>query len=126
MQAVVPGSNERASWSPPPLRQVASPYRHVQAFTLGDCQVTRGRYGDRRRLTISHPTRYPTWDEVRHVRYRLLPASKTFAMLLPPPDEYVDPPGQAHTFELVELRDDGAVESFPVAALRQPSTAGSE
>lgn len=46
-------------------------------------------------LSISHsrpngkPGRYPTWDEIAHARYELLPTDITVAMLLPPPDEYI-------------------------------------
>lgn len=41
-------------------------------------------------LSISHPTRYPTWDEVAHARYALIPDGVTMAMLLPPQAEYVN------------------------------------
>jgi len=41
-------------------------------------------------MSISCERRYPDWDEVAHARYKLLPASMTFAMMLPPPDEYVN------------------------------------
>lgn len=48
-------------------------------------------------LSISHrtnhypprPGRYPTWDEIAHARYELLPDDLTFVMFLPLPDEYV-------------------------------------
>lgn len=35
-------------------------------------------------LSISHPSRYPTWDEIRDARYDLVPDGCTLAMLLPP------------------------------------------
>lgn len=34
-------------------------------------------------------SRYPTWDELAHARYELLPDELDFVMHLPPPDEYV-------------------------------------
>jgi len=34
-------------------------------------------------------SRYPSWDELAHARYELLPAELDFVMHLPPPDEYV-------------------------------------
>lgn len=48
-------------------------------------------------MSISHrtndhppqPGRYPTWDEIAHARYELLPADLPFAMMLPPKSEYV-------------------------------------
>lgn len=41
-------------------------------------------------LVVSHPHRYPTWDEIADVRYELVPDDVTMAMLLPPPDSYVN------------------------------------
>jgi hypothetical protein len=41
-------------------------------------------------LSISEPSRYPTWDEIADARYQLIPDDVTMAMLLPPPDEYVN------------------------------------
>ena len=50
-------------------------------------------------LSISHakrgpkgqvmPGRYPSWDEIAHARYELLPDDLDFVMHLPPPGEYV-------------------------------------
>lgn len=46
-------------------------------------------------MSISHTgnsgrlVRYPTWDEIAHGRYELLPGEITVAMFLPPEDEYV-------------------------------------
>jgi hypothetical protein len=54
-------------------------------------------------ISISHPDRYPTWDEVADVRYELVPDDVTMAMLLPPRDEYVNV--HAHTFHLWQIED---------------------
>lgn len=40
--------------------------------------------------SISHPYRYPTWDEIAHIRYELMPDDITVAMILPPKAEYVN------------------------------------
>ena len=46
-------------------------------------------------MSISHrpapacKRRYPSWDEISHARYELLPLDVDFAMHLPPPNEYV-------------------------------------
>lgn len=37
----------------------------------------------------NRPTRYPSWDEIAHARYELLPDDVDFVMHLPPPGEYV-------------------------------------
>lgn len=41
-------------------------------------------------LSISHQERYPTWDEIKEARNQLLPMDKTFAMIFPPQEEYVN------------------------------------
>lgn len=41
-------------------------------------------------VTISHKKRYPTWDEVAHIRYALVPNELTMAMILPPREEYIN------------------------------------
>lgn len=41
-------------------------------------------------LSISHPYRYPKWDEIKDARYSLLPDNITMAMLLPTISEYVN------------------------------------
>ena len=41
-------------------------------------------------MSISHPSRYPTWDEIKEARYKYTPNEVTMAMLLPPKEEYVN------------------------------------
>jgi len=41
-------------------------------------------------LSVSHPTRYPTWDEIKEVRYKYLPNNITVGLLFPPKEEYVN------------------------------------
>lgn len=45
-------------------------------------------------------SRYPTWDEIAHARYELLPPDLDFVMHLPPMEEYVNL--HATTFHLHE------------------------
>jgi hypothetical protein len=54
-------------------------------------------------LSIAHAHRYPTWDEIADVRYELVPHDVTMAMLLPPPDQYVN--ANEHCFHLWEIDD---------------------
>lgn len=57
-------------------------------------------------LSVSHPRRYPTWDEIKALRYALLPAEKTFAILLPPMDQYVNlHPNCFHLHEVPEMHE---------------------
>ena len=41
-------------------------------------------------LSVSHPIRYPTWDEIKMVRERFLPEDRAYAMYLPPKNEFVN------------------------------------
>lgn len=41
-------------------------------------------------MSVSTPGRYPTWDEIAHARYALLPAERTYGFMLPPEQEYVN------------------------------------
>ena len=62
----------------------------------GGCSVLvsrEDRHGTGQRLlhlSIAHPDRYPNWDEIKGVRYRLMPKDKTIIMYLPKPEEYVN------------------------------------
>ena len=54
-------------------------------------------------LSISHPSRYPHWDEIRDARYLLIPDEVTMVMFLPPRQEYVSVhPNCFHLHEIVE------------------------
>jgi hypothetical protein len=115
----IPGTHE-PGFVEQPIRSVGLPdivyrlnpgSRGLVAFTMGDCTILRGLEpagvnGEvLLHLTISHPDRHPTWDEIKVVRYRLLPLDRCFGMLLPPPDEYVNVPQQDHVFHLWESTD---------------------
>lgn len=41
-------------------------------------------------MSISHESRLPTWDEIKQVRYDLLPRDRDFAMILPRPEHYIN------------------------------------
>src|SRR5262245_36702420 len=65
--------------------------QQLDFWALGSCKIIRqrtDRYGWH--LSISHPTRYPTWDEIAEARYQLMPDEITAGILLPPSDEYVN------------------------------------
>jgi hypothetical protein len=100
---------------PKPLSRQRSPWRQDHAGTelLGEAlglgatcfrrQVHDGTLsavvGEERagwHMSVSHAfagskpgSRYPTWDELTHARYSLLPAELDFVMHLPPESEYV-------------------------------------
>ena len=55
-------------------------------------------------MSIAHPTRYPTWNEIKKARYALLPPEITMAQLLPPKNVYVNL--HSNCFHLWEIKDD--------------------
>jgi hypothetical protein len=80
-------------------------------FEMGECSILLGREpagvnGEYLwHLSISHPTRHPSWDEIKTARYRLLDPELTFGMLLPPREVYVNVPQQDHVFHLWQITD---------------------
>ena len=84
--------------------------RGVHFYVMGDCRIIVAREPAPDdwmfwHLSISCADRHPTWDEIKTARYRLLPIDRTFGMLLPPPEEYVNVPEQDHTFHLHEIQE---------------------
>lgn len=63
-----------------------------EAYLMGELRILVGTIpnGGGLHLSISHPRRYPTWDEIKKARYELLPDELTFVMFLPPMSEYVN------------------------------------
>lgn len=66
-------------------------------------QVSKDPPDERWHISISHPHRYPTWEEIKRARYDLTPDDITMAMLLPPKGEYVNL--HPNCFHLHEWRD---------------------
>jgi hypothetical protein len=64
--------------------------RKIQAFTFGECSVLLTKEYGLLHMSISHPSRYPTWDEIAAVRYRLIPTDRDAVLVLPPVDEYIN------------------------------------
>jgi hypothetical protein len=69
-------------------------HTEVTVFSKGGCRVciAQEHRGGKLRwhLSISRDDRYPGWEEIKDARYALLPLDLTFAMLLPPPSDYVN------------------------------------
>lgn len=75
---------------PPHLTRIAGLEPDARRYRMGDCSVIVGSSTKGWHLSIAHPSRYPTWDEIAHARYKLVPGDVTMAMLLPPMTEYVN------------------------------------
>ena len=81
---------------------------------MGGCTVHQGyERGTGYTLSVSHPSRYPTWDEVTEARYRLIPDKIEMAMPLPPRAEYLNiHPYMFNLFE-VELTYEERLDKRP-------------
>ena len=78
------------------------------AYKMGGCTVFVGRSEQGWHASISHPSRYPTWDEIAHARYSLVPGGVTMAMLLPPQSEFVNVHTNCfHLWQCVDMRARG-------------------
>lgn len=81
-------------------------------FQLEECSVILaheplGPAGEYRwHLSIAHPYRYPTWDEIAEARYQLLDDNLLMVMVLPPSDQYVNAhPNCFHLHECPEAQE---------------------
>lgn len=94
----------------------------TKAYSLGDCRVfvSRDEIGEGRdvglllpgrwHLSISHPDRYPTWDEIVEARDRLLPDELHFCMGLPPRDFWLSV--HPNCLHLWEIRDHALTDQW--------------
>lgn len=86
--APVPHPTRRREWEQG-LRAVLG--STVTAYVMGACRIlVTTDEPDGWHLSISCPTRYPTWDEIATARYALGPKDVDVVMHLPPEDEYVN------------------------------------
>jgi hypothetical protein len=72
-----------------------------RVYRQGECTVRLRSDDNGHALSISHPDRYPTWDEVTEAKYRLIP-KVNMAMPLPAPEEYLNL--APYMFNLFEMK----------------------
>lgn len=81
-----------------PFCEIPSPIPNAKTYKFGECNVLvsqdelkeRGIIRPRWHLSISHPQRYPSWDEIKKARYTLIAEEITMAMFLPPPSQFIN------------------------------------
>jgi len=115
----IPGTHERDFTPeritqhkvPGVLRQLNPFSTHLAVYTMGGCSIIvarepAGLHAEMLwHLSISRTDRHPSWDEIKTVRYRLLPEALCLGMLLPPAEFYVNVEAQDHVFHLWEITD---------------------
>ena len=70
----------------------------------GTLTVMAGTEPEGFHLSISHPRRYPSWEEICEARDAFTPADKTFVQLLPPREAWVNV--HENCFHLWESKED--------------------
>lgn len=79
-----------------------------RVFTMANCSIFVGREpvpgGDLRwHLSIAHPWRLPTWDEIKRARADLLPADVHFCQPMPPEKYWISVHNYClHLWEIVD------------------------
>ena len=94
-------SDPRVAW----MLQTLEPGTRV--FLMGQCSIFLSlteKYGYH--LSIAHPKRYPTWAEIAHARYKLIPNECNMALLLPSEEDYIN--AYEPVFQMTEVFQDRA------------------
>jgi hypothetical protein len=86
---------------PPSVRMIDARNGYCRAYRLGECSVIVTREWGRWHMSIAHPSRDPTWQEISEARYRVLPDGVWMAMMLPPRSAYVNV--HRWCFQLVQI-----------------------
>lgn len=71
------------------LAQLKKDWGKTGGFKFGECYVMVGLESGWH-LSISHPMRYPTYDEIKEARYKYIPDDVYMAMIFPPQNEFVN------------------------------------
>jgi hypothetical protein len=82
------------------LAQLLPPEHAPRCFMMNGCRIIVAEEPRGWHLSISRHDRDPSWSEIATARYRLLDPHLTFAMFLPPLEEYVNL--HPYTFHLHE------------------------
>lgn len=80
---------------------IHSPVMGARAYRTGELSVFVAHEGGYWHLSIAHPRRNPTWQELHDCRYDLIPDDVYMALILPPRAEYVNI--HKHAFHLWEV-----------------------
>lgn len=91
--------------NPPPIERVGVTElpggMMAVRFSMGYCDILVSEEPGGLHLSISTRTRYPNWEEIKRARYKLLPPDRTYAIMFPPMDQYVNVhPNCFHLYEL--------------------------
>lgn len=74
------------------LAAVGTKFRTHRNYRMGAITIILTREFGRWHMSVAHPARAPTWAEIAHAWYAIVPeaAVMTAALILPPKSEYVN------------------------------------
>ena len=75
---------------PIPKNMIPDDSKNHKAWIPGECTVFYSPDANRHHLSVAHPKRYPTWDEIKEARYQLLPDDCYMALMLPPKEYWIN------------------------------------
>lgn len=82
------------------IEELKTAWERCGAFMFGECSVIVGLEAGWH-LSIAHPKRNPTYDEIKEARYKFLPDDVHMAMIFPPRREFINV--HSHCFHLWEI-----------------------
>lgn len=90
-----------------------------ESFPGGHLRCIVNKEEGRWHLSMSHHSRYPSWDEMADARYRFVPDRAQMAMLAPPRQEFVNTHDTTlHLWEVPELAERHTEKGKSIAELR--------
>ncbi len=72
-------------------------------YQFGECSVCVSKDDGLWHISIAHPKRYPTYDEIKEAHYEFVPDEARMAMVFPPKKEFVNV--HPNCFHLWEIKD---------------------
>jgi hypothetical protein len=88
-----------------PIDTTGNPHlpKGAKAYRVGNCTIIYTIDDGRHHISIANLTRYPTWEELKFVRYALVPDEVPMGIILPSKSIYVNI--HKNCFHLWEIKD---------------------
>lgn len=100
--------NEKAQRIKMGLTNMGAEGVEVYSMDTG-CIVIYSVENGREHVSVAHPKRYPNWNELTFVRYKIMKKDVRVAQILPPRDEYIN--AHENCFHLWEMNEDELIQA---------------
>ena len=93
------------------LKEIESPIIGALAYTYtGGCKVIKNKERGFWHITIKHPSRNPTIEEICEITYALLPENARAMMLIPPKNVYIKNVYEFRIWEMPNKPDNNLIK----------------